>query len=130
MSTDYGHRAALEYAVRSKEQHGIQLNGRCGYCRTIWPCEPFWVAHHAVLRLSVATANTAADMKALEWRLFARGSGEPVNVGDTVTSRHGNTGKVTAVEPPVWPDFVGKVRVDSGDIAYFVEVFDLEFRQI
>jgi hypothetical protein len=77
-----------------------------------------------------ATTNTAADMKTLEWRLFARGTGEPVNVGDTVTSRHGKTGKVTAVEPPVWPDFVGKVRVDSGDIAYFVEVFDLEFRQI
>ncbi len=55
MSADDRNSAALEYAVRSRERHRIQLNGVCGYCKTIWPCELFWLARYVVIRLTAAS---------------------------------------------------------------------------
>jgi hypothetical protein len=49
-----GTNSAMEYVVRCRERHRIQLDGVCGYCRTVWPCEPFWLAHHVVIRLTAA----------------------------------------------------------------------------
>jgi len=50
--TDYANQAALDYARRSRDRHGVQIGGLCGHCNTGWPCEPFWIAHHVLLRLS------------------------------------------------------------------------------
>lgn len=52
---DYGYDVALEYASKSRDRHGVQTGGNCAHCRSAWPCEPFWVAHHAVVRLTKAT---------------------------------------------------------------------------
>jgi hypothetical protein len=49
---DYGDQIALAYALRSRERHGVRLNGRCELCRVAWPCQSFWIAHHIVIRLT------------------------------------------------------------------------------
>lgn len=97
MTRDHSHAAALEYALRSRERHGIQLNGTCRYCRTIWPCEAFWLAQHAARRLSTADRMPQTE-PTVPWKLFTRRTGEVVHVGERITSRHGRTGTITALE--------------------------------
>jgi len=49
---DFGDGLALDYALRSRDTHGVRIGGRCDHCRTDWPCSGFWIAHHVVVRLS------------------------------------------------------------------------------
>jgi hypothetical protein len=61
MLDEYGRRVALEYALRSRDRHGVQIGGLCGHCGTLWPCEAFWIAHHAVIRLRTALDTPGHD---------------------------------------------------------------------
>lgn len=58
---DYGYNVALEYAIRSRERHGVQLDGMCELCDTAWPCEPFRLAHRVVMRLTRADDPPSAS---------------------------------------------------------------------
>ena len=61
---DYGHNVALAYAIRSRDRHGVTWGGVCQHCRTPWPCYPFWLAHHAVLRLAATPEPPAGETNA------------------------------------------------------------------
>lgn len=49
-------RLTLDIALRSRELHGVGVDGQCLYCAagTPWPCEPFQNAHGAVQSLTTS----------------------------------------------------------------------------